>query len=76
MHMLTTVELPDELLTQAKIMAEFSGISLGQFLMEAVQNKLTPRKIKTRKELPTIGDANAPMMMPLTPEQIDEAMFG
>ena len=74
--MRTTIELPDELLSQAKNMATLSGISLRQFFMEAVQAKLTPERRKIRKAPPSIGDERATPMRSLTREQIDEAMFG
>lgn len=74
--MRTTIELPDELLAQAKVVAAVSGISLRQFFVEAVQQKLSPEKRKVRRDPPMIGDPNGPPMQPLTREQIDEAMFG
>jgi hypothetical protein len=74
--MRTTIELPDELLMQAKGIAALNGISLRQFFIEAVQARLAPDKRKIRKAPPTIGDADAPRMPALTREQIDEAMFG
>ncbi len=75
-HMRTTVELPDDLLLQAKSTAALGGISLRQFFIEAVHLKLAPEKRKVRKAPPSIGDARAPRMKPLTRKQIDEAMFG
>ncbi len=75
-HMRTTVELPDELLSQAKIAAAQKGISLRQFFIEAVLQRLSPEKTKVRRAPPTVGDAGAPPMRALTREQIDEAMFG
>jgi hypothetical protein len=74
--MRTTVELPDELLTQAKNAAALEGISLRQFFVQAIRYRLVPEKRKIRREPPAIGDENAPRMAPLTREQIDEAMFG
>lgn len=74
--MRTTVELPDELLTQAKSSAALEGISLRQFFIQAIQVRLAPEKRKVRKAPPMIGDSDASPMMPLTREQIDEAMFG
>ena len=75
-HMRTTIELPDELLTQAKSAAALKGISLRQFFMEAVQSRLAPEKRRVRRAPPSIGDAGAPRLASLTREQIDEAMFG
>ena len=74
--MRTTIELPDELLAQAKVSAALSGISLRQFFMEAVQSRLAPEKRRVRKAPPAIGDAHAPRMTALTREQVDEAMLG
>jgi hypothetical protein len=74
--MRTTVELPDELLAQAKSTAALSGLSLRQFFIEAVRYRLAPEKRKVRKAPPAIGEANVPRMAALTREQIDEAMFG
>jgi hypothetical protein len=73
--MRTTVEMPDELLEQAKSRAAQAGISLRQFFIEAVEQKLAPAK-KLRKNPPVIGSADGPRIGVLTPEQVDEAMFG
>jgi hypothetical protein len=74
--MRTTIELPDELLSQAKVTAAMNGISLKQFFIEAVRDRLAPEKRKVRKAPPAIGDADAPGTKALTREAIDEAMFG
>jgi hypothetical protein len=74
--MRTTIELPDELLAQAKSNAALNGISLRQFFIDAVRHRLEPEKRKVRKAPPMIGDSDAPRMTTLTREQIDEAMFG
>jgi len=74
--MRTTIELPDELLAQAKSTAALTGISLRQFFIEAVRYRLTPEKRKVRRAPPAIGRSDAPPMTALTREQIDEAMFG
>lgn len=74
--MRTTIELPDELLRMAKSRAALSGISLRQFFIEAVEQRLTPPKHKVRRDPPTIGSADGPKIGDLTREQIDEAMFG
>jgi hypothetical protein len=73
--MRTTIELPDELLRRAKSRAAAGGISLREFFIEAIERSLTPPK-KTRRPPPAIGAATAPRIGVLTPEQIDEAMFG
>jgi hypothetical protein len=74
--MRTTIELPDELLICAKNRAALAGMSLKEFFIQAIQQKLTPEKKKIRRPPPAIGSADAPRIGILTPEQIDEAMFG
>jgi len=74
--MRTTVELPDDLLTQAKSAAALEGIALRQFFVQAIRYRLAPEKRKVRRAPPGIGDVNAPRMAPVSREQIDEAMFG
>ena len=74
--MRTTIELPDDLLAQAKVRAAVTGVSLRQFFIEAVERKLAPEGRKTRRTPPVIGGPGAPRIGILTPEQIDEAMFG
>jgi hypothetical protein len=75
--MRTTVELPDELLTRAKIQAVSSGISLRQFFVEAVEQKLTtPARKKVRRDPPVIGSPDGPPIRAVTREEIDEALFG
>ena len=74
--MRTTVELPDELLIKAKSRAARSGISLRMFFIEAMERTLEPEKKKVRRPLPAVGSGSSPVIRALTPEQIDEAMFG
>jgi hypothetical protein len=74
--MRTTIELPDELLKKAKSRAALSGISLREFFIEAVERKLEPEAKKVRRPLPAVGSKHSPVIRALTPEQIDEAMFG
>jgi hypothetical protein len=73
--MRTTVELPDQLLAIAKARAALAGISLKEFFIQAIEEKLAPAKHrkKTRRPPPVIA---SPRIGILTPEQIDEAMFG
>jgi hypothetical protein len=74
--MRTTIEMPDELLVRAKGRAAMAGVSLREFFIDAVQQKLdTPRK-KVRRTPPSVGTGNGPKIGALKPEQIDEAMFG
>ena len=74
--MRTTIELPDELLIRAKARAGAAGISLKEFFIEAVEEKLAPEKKRVRRPPPVIGRADAPRIGLLTPEQIDAAMLG
>lgn len=72
--MRTTIELPDELLTRAKIKAAQQGITLKQLFVLALEAQTAaPRKVQG--PLPTV-----PIMefrpVELTPEEIDEAAFG
>jgi len=75
-HMRTTVELPDHLLTRARNQAARSGITLKEFFIEAVEQRLASGAHKTRHPPPTIGAQDAPRIGVLTAEQLDEAMFG
>jgi hypothetical protein len=74
--MRATIELPDELLAQAKSHAALAGLSLKQFFIEAIEQRLAPQAPKTRRPPPVIGSASARRIRTLTPEQIGEAMFG
>jgi len=74
--MRTTIELPDELLARARSRAALSGISLKEFFVEAVERKLAPPQLKTRKSPPAIGSAKARRIGILKPDQIDAAFFG
>lgn len=74
--MRTTVELPDDLFARIKSNAARSGVSLKEFFIEAVEQKLAPRQAKTRRPPPAIGSAKARRIGLLKPEQIDEAFFG
>jgi hypothetical protein len=71
--MRTTIELPDELLEQARGKAALSGISLQDFFIDAVKQKLEP-PAKTRRPIPVIEGIQRIGI--LTPQQLDEAMFG
>jgi hypothetical protein len=73
--MRTTIELPDELLAQAKIHAAVGGVSLKQFFIQAIEQKLAPEKPKVRRPPPVVGNPRGPRVH-VTREQIDEAMFG
>jgi hypothetical protein len=73
--MRTTVELPDALLARAKHRAAEKHMSLKEFFIEAIEQKLMAQT-KTRRLPPAVGGAGAPRIGLLTPEQIDEAMFG
>ena len=74
--MRTTIELPDTLLAEAKSRSALAGISLREFFIEAVEQKLAPASAKTRRPPPAIGNPKGKRIRLLTPEQIDEALFG
>ena len=74
--MRTTIELPDQLLAAAKANAALSGISLREFFILAVEERLALGRKKSRRPPQVIGDEHAPPIGVLTPEQLDEAMFG
>ena len=74
--MRTTIELPDELLSLAKSHAALSGVSLKEFFVEAIEQKLVQRRQKTRRPPPAIGNPKARQIRTLTAKQIDKAMFG
>jgi hypothetical protein len=74
--MRTTIELPDEILAKAKSRAALDGVSLRQFFIEAVEQKLSPPSRKTRREPPVIGSKTGRPIRDLTSKQIDEALFG
>ena len=68
--------MPDEVLTRAKSRAALAGISLRQFFVEAVEQKLAPESRKVRREPPVIGSKKARPIRDLTSKRIDEALFG
>ena len=74
--MRTTIELPDDLLSRAKSRAALSGVSLKEFFIEAIEQRLAPPSQKTRRPPPAIGNAKGRRIRVLTAEQIDQAMFG
>ncbi len=74
--MRTTIELPDELLARVKSRAALRGISLKEFFIHAIELTLAPEKAKVRRPPPAIGNSRSRRIGVLTPEQIDEAMFG
>lgn len=74
--MSTTIELPDELLIRAENCAAQSGISLRDFFVAAIEQRLIPTKPKIRRDPPVFGGPGGPPLGVLTPEQVDEAMFG
>jgi hypothetical protein len=74
--MRTTIELPDELLTQVRALAALSGVSLRQFFTDAIKEKVNPQPRKVRRPPPVFGSEGAPVIGVLTAEQIDEVMFG
>ncbi len=52
------------------------GISLREFFIAAVRQRLELPVEKVRRAPPVIGDKSGPPIPDLTREQTDEAMFG
>ena len=74
--MRTTIELPDELLRQAKIRAAVEGIPLKKFFIAAVEQRLvTQPKSKHRRGLPVI-DTGGPQIPDVSREEIEDAVLG
>jgi hypothetical protein len=74
--MRTTIELPDQLLMQAKSRAALDGKSLREFFIEAVEKNLNGERKRVWRPPPQVGSMDGPKIGLLTREQIDEAMFG
>jgi hypothetical protein len=74
--MRTTIELPDKLLARAKSQAALQKISLKKFFIQAIECRLAPQNTKVRRPAPTIGNTKALSITVLTPEQVDEEIFG
>ena len=70
------IELPDDLLKRAKEGAALDRVSRQQYIVEAGEARLRPRPERVRRRPPVFGSARARPVGVLTPEQIDEAMFG
>jgi hypothetical protein len=73
--MRTTLEMPDHIMEAAKARATAVGISLRQFFIDAVQQKLAPERTKFRTEPPVIGQPGDPRIRVLSGEELDEIMF-
>ena len=73
--MKTTVELPDDLLREAKARAALEGIKLKDLVADALRARLSaPRQPHPRRRVkfPIIeGDPEAP---PITTEMVEEAL--
>ncbi len=74
--MRTTIEVPDDLLKRAKAEAAISGRSLKNLFIDALEEKLSKQMPKARRRPPLFGSPDAKPVDVLTPEQVDEAMFG
>jgi hypothetical protein len=71
-----TIELPDHLVLQANRRAALKGISLREFVAQAIELKLATFRQSVRHPPPEIVSAEAPRICALTADQIDAAMFG
>jgi hypothetical protein len=74
--MRTTIELPDELLRRAKSHAAVKGLSLRDFFIEAVEQKLASPAAKKVRRPPPLIETGGPPIPDLTPEQLEDAFFG
>ena len=74
--MRTTIELPDQLLAQAKSQAALRGVPLKTFFIEAIEGKLAAAPQRVRRPPPVVGGFDGPPIRMATPEEVDEAMFG
>ncbi len=68
--------MPDDLLRRAKSRAALAGISIKEFFIEAIEQKLAGAKRKVRRPPPAIGDPVGTPVGVLTSEQVNDAMFG
>jgi hypothetical protein len=69
------VDIPDETYRKLKAKAALEGSSVKELVLRVLDRELGSEKKRTRREPPIIGDGKGPKVN-LTPEQIDEAMFG
>jgi hypothetical protein len=70
--MRTTIELPDELMTQAKVRAAQEGVTLKELFVSAVEKRVAQQEKKGRYPPPVI--IGGPVRTP-TREEIEEAML-
>ncbi len=70
--MRTTIELPDELMTRAKVRAAEEGITLKDLFVSAVEKSLSSPKKKARLPLPILITGGP--VRNATREEIAEAM--
>ena len=70
--MRTTLEIDDDLITSAKVLAQHEGRSLGSVISDLVRKGLTPAKIDSEDGLPVIGGPAG--STPITPEMVARAL--
>jgi len=70
------IELPGELLERARARAKAEGTSLNQLFILALEENLSSSKPSVRRAPPAFDSPDAQPIKVLTPEQMDEAMFG
>ena len=68
--------MPDHIMQAAKARATAAGVSLRQFFIDAVQQKLAPERTKFRTEPPVIGQLGDSRIRVLSGEELDEVLFG
>ena len=73
MHMKTTIDIPDDLMREAKARAALDGITFKALVIDALRAKLHASPLDMRRaKFPIIaGDPNAP---PITSEMVDAAL--
>jgi hypothetical protein len=71
--MRTTIEVPDELMTRAKVRAAQEGITLKQLFTSAIEQRLAPGEKKKVRRPPPVIITGGPVR-DATREEIAEAM--
>lgn len=68
--------MPDDLLREAKIRAAGDGVTLKQFFVAAVRDKLAPQNRRRHRRPPPVISTGGPVVHDLSDEEMEEAMFG
>ena len=75
--MRTTIELTDDLMRRVKVESAREGKSMREFFVMALELKLNGGKAgaRVRREPPTVGSADGPIIPVFTSEELDELLF-